>query len=92
MKNTISTTFWSDFFKLRHGRRLGKIVRAGGIIRLLQQHWARIAEEICQRLKAPKKLTGEVVRLTALHMYDLIARIPHAIRLADVVQQRGKSD
>ena len=31
---------------------------------------ARIAEEICQRLKAPKKLTGEVVRLTALHMYD----------------------
>lgn len=31
---------------------------------------ARIAEEICQRLKAQKKLTWEVVRLTALHMYD----------------------
>jgi len=32
---------------------------------------ARIAEEICNRLKVPKKLTEQVVRLTELHMYDL---------------------
>lgn len=32
---------------------------------------ARIAEEICARLKVPKKLTEKVVKLTALHMYDL---------------------
>lgn len=32
---------------------------------------ARIAEEICARLKVPKKLTEQVVDLTALHMYDL---------------------
>lgn len=32
---------------------------------------ARIAEEICTRLKVPKKLTEQVVKLTALHMYDL---------------------
>ncbi|MDE7083470.1 MAG: HD domain-containing protein [Clostridia bacterium] len=32
---------------------------------------ARIAEEICNRLKVPKKLTEKVVKLTALHMYDL---------------------
>ena len=30
-----------------------------------------IAEEICLRLKVPKKLTAEVLRLTKLHMYDL---------------------
>lgn len=30
-----------------------------------------IAEQICIRLKVPKKLTAEVVRLTKLHMYDL---------------------
>lgn len=30
-----------------------------------------IAEQICIRLKVPKKLTSEVVRLTKLHMYDL---------------------
>ena len=32
---------------------------------------AEIAENICLRLKAPKRLTAEVVRLTKLHMYDL---------------------
>lgn len=32
---------------------------------------ADIAEEICTRLKVPKKLTAKVVRLTKLHMYDL---------------------
>lgn len=32
---------------------------------------AKIATQICERLKVPKKLTEEVVRLTALHMYDL---------------------
>ena len=32
---------------------------------------ARIAEEVCNRLKVPKKLTEKVVKLTALHMYDL---------------------
>lgn len=31
---------------------------------------ARIVAEICERLKLPKKLTEETVRLTALHMYD----------------------
>lgn len=31
---------------------------------------ARIAEEICARLKAPKKLTEETVKLIQLHMYD----------------------
>ena len=32
---------------------------------------AEIAENICNRLKVPKKLTAEVKRLTNLHMYDL---------------------
>ena len=32
---------------------------------------AQIAEEVCTRLKVPKKPTSEVVRLTKLHMYDL---------------------
>lgn len=32
---------------------------------------AKIAENILQRLKAPKKLAAETVRLVALHMYDL---------------------
>lgn len=32
---------------------------------------AEIAENVCVRLKVPKKLTAEVVRLTRLHMYDL---------------------
>lgn len=32
---------------------------------------AEIAENICTRLKVPKKLTAEVKRLTKLHMYDL---------------------
>ncbi len=32
---------------------------------------ARIAEDICKRLKAPKKFTEETVKLVALHMYDL---------------------
>ena len=31
---------------------------------------AKIAENICVRLKLPKKLTEETVRLIALHMYD----------------------
>ena len=31
----------------------------------------RIAKEVCQRLKVPKKLTEEVALLCALHMYDL---------------------
>ena len=32
---------------------------------------ARIAKEICERLKVSKKLTAETVELSALHMYDL---------------------
>lgn len=32
---------------------------------------AKIAEEVCARLKVSKKLTEQVVALTALHMYDL---------------------
>lgn len=32
---------------------------------------ARIARDICERLKVSKKLTDETVRLVALHMYDL---------------------
>lgn len=32
---------------------------------------ARIAYDVCARLKVPKKLTAEVVKLSALHMYDL---------------------
>lgn len=32
---------------------------------------AKIAAEICERLKIPKKLTEEVVRLVRVHMYDL---------------------
>lgn len=32
---------------------------------------ARIAGEVCERLKVPKKLTEEVVALSALHMYDM---------------------
>ena len=32
---------------------------------------ARIAEEVCNRLKVPRKITEKVVKLTALHMYDL---------------------
>lgn len=32
---------------------------------------AKIAGRICERLKVPKKVTEEVVRLTATHMYDL---------------------
>lgn len=32
---------------------------------------ARIAGEICSRLKVPKKLAEETVRLTELHMYDV---------------------
>ncbi len=32
---------------------------------------ARIAEEVCARLKVSKKLTAETVRICALHMYDL---------------------
>ena len=30
-----------------------------------------IAENICNRLKVPKRVTAEVMRLTGLHMYDL---------------------
>lgn len=35
-----------------------------------EEQGARIAREICLRLKAPKKVTEDVVRLIALHMYD----------------------
>lgn len=35
-----------------------------------EEEGARIVSEICARLKVPKKLTEETVRLTALHMYD----------------------
>ena len=31
----------------------------------------QIVQNICNRLKVPKKLTAEVARLTSLHMYDL---------------------
>ena len=34
----------------------------------------KIAREVLERLKAPKKLTDTVCRLTALHMYDLDGR------------------
>lgn len=36
-----------------------------------EEEGARIAAEICARLKLPKKLTEETARLIALHMYDL---------------------
>lgn len=36
-----------------------------------EEEGARMAQEICARLKVPKKLTEETVRLIALHMYDL---------------------
>ena len=32
---------------------------------------ARIAADVCARLKVPKKQTEEIVRLTKIHMYDL---------------------
>ncbi len=32
---------------------------------------AQLAENVCARLKVPKKLTSETVRLCAAHMYDL---------------------
>lgn len=32
---------------------------------------AKIAQEVCLRLKASKKLTEEAMKLTALHMYDM---------------------
>ena len=35
-----------------------------------EEHGARIAREICVRLKAPKKVTEDTVRLISLHMYD----------------------
>ena len=35
-----------------------------------EKEGARIAEEICERLKVPKKVTEEVVRLIDKHMYD----------------------
>ncbi len=35
-----------------------------------EEEGARIAREICQRLKAPKKVTEDTVRLISLHMYD----------------------
>lgn len=36
-----------------------------------EEEGARMAREICARLKVPGKLTEETVRLIALHMYDL---------------------
>ena len=36
-----------------------------------EKEGARIAREICARLKVPKKLTEETVRLIELHMYDV---------------------
>ena len=39
-----------------------------------EQEGERIAREILQRLKAPKKLVEETARLTALHMYDADGR------------------
>ncbi len=35
-----------------------------------EKEGARIAEEVCNRLKVPKKRREEAVALTALHMYD----------------------
>lgn len=35
-----------------------------------EEEGARLAGEICARLKVPKKLAEETVRLVALHMYD----------------------
>lgn len=35
-----------------------------------EKEGARIVAEICERLKVPKKLAEETVRLTSLHMYD----------------------
>lgn len=36
-----------------------------------EKEGARIAEEVCTRLKVSKKVTEETVKLIALHMYDL---------------------
>ena len=36
-----------------------------------EEEGARIAAEICARLKVPKKLAEETLRLIALHMYDV---------------------
>ena len=42
-----------------------------GSYRMHEAESARIAKEICERLKVSKKLTAETVELSALHMYDL---------------------
>ena len=36
-----------------------------------EEEGARMARDICARLKAPKNLTEETVKLIALHMYDI---------------------
>ena len=46
-------------------------MRENGNYREHEKESARIAENVCERLKIPKKLTAEVITLSALHMYDL---------------------
>ena len=41
-----------------------------GSYRMHEAESARIAKEICERLKVSKKLTAETVELSALHMYE----------------------
>ncbi len=41
-----------------------------GNYRMHEEESARIAKEVCERLKVSKKLTAETVELSALHMYD----------------------
>lgn len=46
-------------------------MNACGNYHMHESEGARIAENICARLKAPRRLAAEAVRLTKLHMYDM---------------------
>lgn len=46
-------------------------LKATGSYREHERESARIAGEVCARLKVSKRLTAETVRLCALHMYDM---------------------
>ena len=46
-------------------------MRASGNYHLHEIEGARIAEEVCARLKVPKKQREEAAKLTELHMYDM---------------------
>lgn len=46
-------------------------MNTNGNFREHEDESARIAKNVCARLKVPKKLTSEVIALSALHMYDM---------------------